>query len=568
VEYTEKQQEALDKIGELLAEARRTKVDRWPEALEVAEAAGLDIGESAELFADAIKPDKEEPKVIKLEPKVEAGAEPKVTGLPVVLPVNPVPVSRDERLLEALNREHAVIANFGGKGVIASYDPSTGDPGKREWAFQSVEAFALRYSNRYVTIELFGKVSSVNLGRWWINHEDRRQYRAVTFQPNCGETIGECFNLWRGWGCKAVKGDWRLIREHIEEVICRGNKIYSGYVVKWIAWAIQNPGRQPEVALVLIGLKGSGKGTLARALERIFGVHAYQVTDREGVIGQFNGHLQDCILFVADEAYWGGDKRCVGRLQGMITEPKLSIERKGVDRFSVPNMLHIMMLAEPGWVIPAGPFERRYGAIEVSDRKRGDKGYFKALHSEIAGGGAEAMFWDLREMELGDWHPRELPDELLHGAALQRQQRLTLPPVEQWWLTILNEGRLPGRWQLVYPCRAYTDDLMSSARESSPKLRYDLSEIALAAFLKDEVGCRQARSGAQNGWSFPPLGECRGRWVKRYGPVSWVGEEWKSSKLKSKGLDIEELKEKVAAATKVAEEKKDVEEKKVFVRRV
>jgi hypothetical protein len=32
----------------------------------------------------------------------------------------------------------------------------------------------------------------------------------------------------------------------------------------------------------------------------------------------------------------------------MITEPKLTIERKGIDAFEVRNLLHIIMLAEPG----------------------------------------------------------------------------------------------------------------------------------------------------------------------------------------------------------------------------
>jgi len=41
---------------------------------------------------------------------------------------------------------------------------------------------------------------------------------------------------------------------------------------------------------------------LVRCLQRIFGAHAFQVTSREEVIGKFNGHLQDCVLFVADEA--------------------------------------------------------------------------------------------------------------------------------------------------------------------------------------------------------------------------------------------------------------------------
>ena len=70
-------------------------------------------------------------------------------------------------------------------------------------------------------------------------------------------------------------GDWSLIRQHIEGVIADGNKEFAQYVVWWIAWAIQHPDQQAEVALVLIGRKGVGKGTLIRCLQRIFGAHAF-----------------------------------------------------------------------------------------------------------------------------------------------------------------------------------------------------------------------------------------------------------------------------------------------------
>jgi hypothetical protein len=224
------------------------------------------------------------------------------------------------------------------------------------------------------------------------------------------------------WGVEPKAGDWSLIREHIEVVLASGNKEFADYIIRWIAWSIQNPAAQAEVALVLIGAKGAGKGTLVRCLKRIFGAHAFQVTSREHVIDKFNGHLQDCVLFVADEAYWGGDKRCVGRLQGMITEPTLPIERKGLDVFEVRNFLHIVMLAEPGWVIPAGRYERRYAAIAVSTVKRGDRGYFRALYRQIEEGGAEAMFYDLQRMDLESWHPRCIPEALLTNPALQKQQ--------------------------------------------------------------------------------------------------------------------------------------------------
>jgi hypothetical protein len=419
--------------------------------------------------------------------------------------------------------------NIGGKSRIASWDPAPDNPEKMQWVFQTKDDFLLRYSNRYAIVNTSwrGVSSSPPLGQWWLANPGRRQHRGVTFMPGEPGAVRECLNLWRGWGVDPVEGDWSLIRAHIEDVIAGGDTAFADYVIRWIAWAIQNPAHQAEVALVLIGEKGTGKGTLVRALERVFGAHAFQVNSRENVIGQFNGHLQDCILFIADEAYWGGDKRCVGRLQGMITEPMLSIERKGIDLFQVRNMLHVVMLAEPGWVIPAGRYERRYVALAVSGVRRGDKPYFKALYRQIDDGAVAAMFYDLQRMDLGDWHPRDIPERLLRNAALQKQQRLTLPPLEQWWLGLLHEGRLPGIWY-GYPCRAYTKDLREDAKEKFPKLKWDLSDVALAQFLKDDVGCENKSSASANGWSFPPLAEGRAAWEDRYGPTTWdnPATEW------------------------------------------
>ena len=284
------------------------------------------------------------------------------------------------------------------------------------------------------------------------------------------------------------------------------------------------------MALVLIGEKGAGKGTLVRCLQRIFGAHAFQVTSREEVIGKFNGHLQDCVLFIADEAYWGGDKRCVGRLQGMITETTLPIERKGIDLIQVPNCLHIVMLAEPGWVIPAGRFERRYAALAVSTAKRGDRDYFRALHRQIKEGGAEAMFYDLRAMDLGDWHPREIPGALLRNPALQGQQGHTLPPWEQWYVMLLHNGKLPGAL-LKRPDTAFTNTLLANAREAVPRLRWE-GEVALRDFLVDKgrlgIACDKYRASSGNGWTFPPLAECRKAWEAIYGTVRWdhPAREW------------------------------------------
>ena len=459
------------------------------------------------------------------------------TGLPAVAlpPPLPPPSVSWGGTIAAMNQQHAIIENVGGKTVIASWEQSPLDPTRQMVVFQNKESFLLRYSNQSVTVEVSDgrggtRFDRAPLGQWWLSHRERRQFRGVTFRPGNPKVVNECLNLWQGWGVEPRPGDWGLIREHIEVVLASGNEEFADYIICWIAWAIQNPAAPAEVALVLIGEKGAGKGTLVRCLERIFGAHTFQVTSREEVIGKFNGHLQDCVLFVADEAYWGGDKRCVGRLQGMITETTLPIERKGIDLIRVPNCLHVVMLAEPGWVIPAGRFERRYAALSVSDIRRGHREYFRALHSQIANGGAEAMMWDLQRMDLKGWHPREIPEALLRGAALQEQQSHTLPPLEQWYLMLLHNGSLPGAL-VKRPNTALTTRLLSDAREQVPRLRFELTEVGLRNFLlnAERIGvvCTKYRNSAANGWTFPPLSECRKAWERLYGAQRWDNPDTK-----------------------------------------
>jgi hypothetical protein len=230
-------------------------------------------------------------------------------------------------LMKELNKRHAVIENYGGKCVVACWDPSPIDPSRPTLTFQSFDAFRQRYSNQFVK-PLRANHSPKVLGSFWLSYPWRRQYRGVTFQPAGPPVVNDCLNTWKGWGVEPKQGDWSGLQQHIREVIANNDEQAYKYIIRWIAWAIQHPDRQAEVALVLMGEKSTGKGTLIRCLETIFGAHTFQVSSQEHVVGKFNAHHRDCILFIADEAYWAGDTRCLGALQRMITEPKLSVEPK------------------------------------------------------------------------------------------------------------------------------------------------------------------------------------------------------------------------------------------------
>jgi hypothetical protein len=134
------------------------------------------------------------------------------------------------------------------------------------------------------------------------------------------------------------------------------------------------------------------------------------------------------------------------------------------------------------------------------------------------------MMWDLQRMDLKGWHPREIPEALLRGAALQEQQSHTLPPLEQWYLMLLHNGSLPGAL-VKRPNTALTTRLLSDARQQVPRLRFELTEVGLRNFLlnAERIGvvCTKYRNSAANGWTFPPLPECREAWERLYGALRW-----------------------------------------------
>jgi hypothetical protein len=131
--------------------------------------------------------------------------------------------------------------------------------------------------------------------------------------------------------------------------------------------------------------------------------------------------------------------------------------------------------------------------------------------------------YDLRAMPLGDWHPREIPETLLRNPAMQEQQGHTLPPWEQWYVMLLHNGKLPGASE-KRPNTAFTSSLLSNARDRVPRLRWE-GEVALRDFLVDKkrlgIACDKHRTSHANGWSFPPLAECRTAWQQIYGTVKW-----------------------------------------------
>ena len=271
---------------------------------------------------------------------------------------------------------------------------------------------------------------------WWSNHRKRRTYLdGVTFDPT-GRAPDTFWNLWTGFGVEPAPGDWSLLREHVQTVICRGDAGQLDYLLNWAARMFQHPTEPGHVAIVIRGKKGAGKGIYLSALARAFGGHAIHIHDLEHLAGRFNAHLRDCVFLFADEAFFAADRKHEGALKGLITEQTLPIEGKGQNLVSAKNMLHIAMASNNDWVVPASHDERRYAIFDALDNKLGDRKYFKAIAEQLEAGGLAGMIHDLLRLDIANFEVRDFPDT----DGLVEQKMHSLDTLDRWWLAVLERG--------------------------------------------------------------------------------------------------------------------------------
>lgn len=281
------------------------------------------------------------------------------------------------------------------------------------------------------------KPKRVNLVDKWLEDPDRRTYAAgLTFAPD-SEVIGR-YNLWRGWTYEAREGDVSPWLDFITQVIACGDEANANYIVAWCAQMVQEPTSKLGVAMVLRGRKGTGKTKFGELLGGLCKPHHKIVARAEHVTGNFNKHLEDTLLLQADEAFWAGAKSSEGALKDLITNPEITIERKGVDAYSAPNFTRVLFTSNEDWVVPASLDERRFAVFDVSTCRQQDSTYFGQLDRWYRQGGASALLHYLRAFDLSKVNVRAAP----RTQALTDQQLESLDSIDAWLLSCLQNGEL------------------------------------------------------------------------------------------------------------------------------
>ena len=202
-----------------------------------------------------------------------------------------------------------------------------------------------------------------------------------------------------------------------------GSESKRELIERWVANAVLFPRQRSLFAMLLYGeSKGTGKGTLQLAMDKLLGIYTLKPEDPVNfVTGRFKSGLEGKTLCVFDEVYYDGFG-FANHLKQMITEPNFWVEAKGKDAKKIDN--HVSILAtsnrsQPIWV-EAG--DRRWMCINVewnNPRQNGDhpdnseQGHLVQRVRDWIENDSQIeskLLWLLQKVDLSGWDRFTAPD--------------------------------------------------------------------------------------------------------------------------------------------------------------
>ena len=361
------------------------------------------------------------------------------------------------KILTKMNQHYSHVV-IGGKHRMMSYKPCPVD-GVR-MSLESIHDFYNNFAHR-------PKIANKNQGKAWFEWVGKKfDYNGIGYYPNIADLPKNVFNTFRGYGCRSIAGDVSIILKHINEVLCAGEEKAATYFIQWLAHIFQKPAEKPTVAVLMKSAEGVGKGRLNDLLKIMLGSNAEQVNGIYQLTGRFNAIIARRLLIIGDEVDMT-TKAAFDRAKGIISESSISLELKGVDPESIPNLARFIFTGNHDQLISAGTRERRFLVLEPSDHVLDDHHYFEELSKHINGDGASAFLHFLLNLDLTGFNPYKAPTT----KGLIDEKLINLKPALAYFHSELSKQR-----PFNGAARLYASNLISNYYNWASDNQHEVSE--------------------------------------------------------------------------------------------
>lgn len=423
--------------------------------------------------------------------------------------------------LHEMNRRFAFVKQGSTHFIVEETIDEYGKPELREYLENTFKTANIGM------VQMDGKIQKTASA--WLQWEGRRTYDKIVFMPNV-KTSRRFYNLWKGFEVKPTAYDrantsarkgFNDFMSHLRQNIAGGNEEHANYLLGFFAHMIQKPEEKPLVALVFQGGKGVGKNAMIERVAKLLPPQNFKIADDPRyLISNFNGHFEQCLLFVLDEAVWGGDTKHNGKLKGLITGDSILIEKKNREPYTVKNLLRLVIMGNEEWLVPASMDERRYAVFRVGEGRKQDRSFFESMRINMdLNGGNEILMHYLLNFDLSTVEVNNPPAT----EALIEQKEESYDYFESFFSECLFEGRIVGHFgDDGWPERIRTSELLDAYKKHAKAngCRFVDSVWKLTKKIRDFVDSTKVVAYGEErhrSYFLKSLQECRDLWDKRKG---------------------------------------------------
>ncbi|WP_022949545.1 DUF5906 domain-containing protein [Methylohalobius crimeensis] len=360
------------------------------------------------------------------------------------------------------------------------------------------------------------------LYRAWMEHPDRKVVRVdeVGFDPAGRDDQIQC-NLWAGWPTQPKAGNCELLLDLLGYMCGREgqrSQALLDWVLKWLAYPIQNPGAKMKTALVIHGPQGTGKNLFFECIMQIYGRYG-RIIDQSAVEDKFNDWASKKLFLIADEVIARSELFHIkNKLKGLITGEWIRINPKNIGAYEEHNHVNMVFLSNERMPVVLEEDDRRHCVIWTPEKL--GREFYEEVAAEIRDGGVQALHHHLLNLDLAGFNEHSRPPDT---EAKQELIQLSMDTCTEFYHDI-EEGEFGElhKWPLL------SDDLFdlykswcSLRGHRSPASQRRLIDILVrkhgARKLRKQIMTMQGRSNPRRfvvfrGVEEKPPDETEARW--------------------------------------------------------
>jgi hypothetical protein len=212
------------------------------------------------------------------------------------------------------------------------------------------------------------------------------RFRPDTEEPLIKEDGKQYINTFTGFAIKPdMKGSCEIIKNYLLHVICDGDEKGYTYLFNYLSHMLQFPTERPTVAVILKGEQGTGKSAFGYLVSRLLGSTKHtvgyftSVATVDRLTSKFNGQLANKLAIFVEELELTRSRSMENALKSLVTDPTISIERKGKEVYIDNNYARIFGASNHNHIWNVFKGERRLTIFNVSEKRANDIEYFTKL---------------------------------------------------------------------------------------------------------------------------------------------------------------------------------------------